>query len=374
MRRVFSELGGALGDLGTFLPHVVGAVTIAGLAPVGVLFGFGAALIGSGLFYGLPMAVQPMKAVSAVMITGQLDPAEIAATGILIGAILILLAVTGSIGWLARLIPQSVAAGLQLGLGVSMAALGAKMMTETPLIAGVALAVLLGFMVVARSLAVPLALLLSVAAGLAFGVVAAPRFESFGLGLPDLTIPALHDFLEAAELGVLPQLPLTLTNAIIVTALVCRDLFPENARRASERNLALSTGIANVCLAPLGAMPMCHGAGGVQAQFRFGARSGLAPIAFGATLLALAFLLGGNAVVLFALIPAGALGALLVIAGCDLAWSRRLVDSRPECWPAIGLAAAATLAVNPAAGIAAGCLAEIARMLVKRRSAKVSAP
>jgi MFS superfamily sulfate permease-like transporter len=320
------------------------------------------------------MAVQPMKAVSAVMITGQLDPAEIAATGILIGASLILLAVTGSIGWLARLIPQSVAAGLQLGLGVSMAVLGATMMTETPLIAGVALAVLLGFMVVARSLAVPLALMLSITAGLAFGVVAAPRFESFGLGLPGLRIPALHDFLDAAELGVLPQLPLTLTNAIIVTALVCRDLFPQHARRASERNLALSTGIANVFLAPLGAMPMCHGAGGVQAQFRFGARSGLAPIAFGATLLALAILLGGNAVALFALIPAGALGALLVVAGCDLAWSRRLVDSRPECWPAIGLAAAATLAVNPAAGIAAGCLAEIARMLVKRRSAKPSAP
>ena len=76
----------------------------------------------------------------------------------------------------------------------------------------------------------------------------------------------------------LPQLPLTLTNAVIVTALVCRDLFPATAARASERNLALSTGVANLVLAPLGAMPMCHGAGGVQAEHRFGARTGVAPI------------------------------------------------------------------------------------------------
>jgi hypothetical protein len=42
--------------------------------------------MGSGLFYGLPMPVQPMKAVSAVLLTGGLGAAEVAATGLLIGA------------------------------------------------------------------------------------------------------------------------------------------------------------------------------------------------------------------------------------------------------------------------------------------------
>ena len=51
------------GDLGTFIPHVIGAMTVAGLAPAGVLFGFAAFLIGTGLFYGLPLPVQPMKAI-----------------------------------------------------------------------------------------------------------------------------------------------------------------------------------------------------------------------------------------------------------------------------------------------------------------------
>jgi Molybdate transporter of MFS superfamily len=60
-RGLLAEFGGACGDLGTFIPHVIGAITIAGLAPFGVLFGFGLTLIGSGLFYGIPMAVQPMR-------------------------------------------------------------------------------------------------------------------------------------------------------------------------------------------------------------------------------------------------------------------------------------------------------------------------
>lgn len=91
-RRVPSELAGACGDLGTFIPHVIGAITVAGLAPAGEPIGFGAFLISSGLFYGLPTAVQPMKAISAVLVTGQVGPAEIAAAGILLGAMLLILA------------------------------------------------------------------------------------------------------------------------------------------------------------------------------------------------------------------------------------------------------------------------------------------
>lgn len=67
------------------------------------------------------------------------------------------------------------------------------------------------------------------------------------------------------SLAVLPQMTLTLTNAVIVTASLSRELFPGKGEIASERNLALSSGLANVLLCPFGAMPMCHGAGGLQA-------------------------------------------------------------------------------------------------------------
>src|ERR1700720_3627977 len=88
-RSIVQEASGACGDLGTFIPHVVGAMTVAGLAPAGVLFGFGVFLISTGLFYGLPLPVQPMKAVSAVILTDGLKPGEVAAAGMMLGLVLL---------------------------------------------------------------------------------------------------------------------------------------------------------------------------------------------------------------------------------------------------------------------------------------------
>ena len=132
LRAIIHECGGACGDLGTFVPHVIGAITVAGLAPFGVLFGFAAFLIGTGLFYGLPLPVQPMKAISAVILTEGMRPGEIAAAGMLSGAVLFVLGVTGAISRLARVIPQSVSVGLQLGLGLLMGFLGLKLILATP--------------------------------------------------------------------------------------------------------------------------------------------------------------------------------------------------------------------------------------------------
>jgi len=108
------ECSGACGDLGTFIPHVIGAITVAGLGAAGVLFGFGVFLVSSGLFYGLPVPVQPMKAVSAVILTNGLRPGEIAAAGLLMGALLFALGVTGAIGRVSRFIPQSYARAYEL--------------------------------------------------------------------------------------------------------------------------------------------------------------------------------------------------------------------------------------------------------------------
>src|ERR1700757_3765813 len=95
LRTLLQECSGACGDLGTFIPHVIGAMTVAGLAPAGVLFGFGAFLIATGLFYGLPLPVRPMKAVSAVILTDRLRPGEVAAAGMMLGLVLLVLGITG---------------------------------------------------------------------------------------------------------------------------------------------------------------------------------------------------------------------------------------------------------------------------------------
>jgi hypothetical protein len=194
-----------------------------------------------------------------------------------------------------------------------------------------------------------------------------PAAMGFDLRPPPLLLPgSWREVWQAVELAVIPQLPLTLTNAVIVTAAVCRDLFPERAARATVRNLALTSGAANLLLAPLGAMPMCHGAGGVAAQHRFGARTGLAPVLLGAALLVLALCFSFGAAALFAAIPASAVGALLLVAGTDLAMSKRLFDARPHCWPAIGIAAGAAAFVNPAVGLAARWAVELGRTMAGR--------
>ena len=78
------------------------------------------------------MPVQPMKAVSAVILTDGLRPGEVAAAGMMLGVVMLVLGATGAIGRFARLIPQSVSTGLQLGLGLLMGVLGIRLILETP--------------------------------------------------------------------------------------------------------------------------------------------------------------------------------------------------------------------------------------------------
>jgi MFS superfamily sulfate permease-like transporter len=237
------------------------------------------------------------------------------------------LGATGAIGRVARLIPQSVSAGLQLGLGLLMGVLGIKLTFETPVIGFVSLALLLILARVPYCPAAPITLAAAAVAGWLGASGSVPAEIRLTLSAPQLVIPSWPEVWHSVEIAVLPQLSLTVTNAVIVTASLAREYFPANGAVASERNLAISSGLANLLLSPLGAMPMCHGAGGLQAQYRFGARTGLAPIIFGSVLLVLAIGFAKDAAALFAIIPAGAVGALLIFAGADLA-SRAACSTR----------------------------------------------
>ena len=366
-RSILQEASGACGDLRTFIPHVIGAITVAGLAPSGVLSGFGIFLIATGVFYGLPLPVQPMKAVSAVILTCGLRPGEVAAAGVMIGAVLLLLAITGLIGRLARVIPQSVGAGLRLGLGLLMGVLGLKLMLETPWIGFLALGSLVPLTRIPRCPGAPIVLGAAALVGWMTAGAAIPAEAPIAPSGLRLVIPTWAEVWRSLQIAVLPQLSLTLTNAVIVTASLSRELFPETGAIASERNLALSSGIANLLLCPFGAMPMCHGAGGLQAQYRFGARTGLAPIILGIAVLLLAIGFADHAAVLLAIIPMSAVGALLILAGADLAISRRLFDGKPSCWWVIGVTALVTATINPALGLVFGWITEFVRAAIVGR-------
>jgi MFS superfamily sulfate permease-like transporter len=75
---------------------------------------------------------------------------------------------------------------------------------------------------------------------------------------------------------------------------------------------------------PFGGFPMCHGAGGLAAQYRFGARTGGSNIISGVVLLAFAMLFATPQ--LEQTIPFGALGALLFYSGLALLRTARKTD------------------------------------------------
>jgi len=75
---------------------------------------------------------------------------------------------------------------------------------------------------------------------------------------------------------------------------------------------------------------MCHGAGGLAAHHRFGARSGGALVILGGGLLTVGLFLGDSLEVLLHLFPPAVLGVLLLLTGVELALVIRDVRLRRE--------------------------------------------
>lgn len=164
-RWTLSEFNGALGDTGTLLPLVIGAITVGGLSATPVLIGFAIAYLLTGLVYRLPVPVQPMKAIAALIVVGEISPDAVALSGVMMGAVLVILGATGAINRLARLVPRSIIAGLRLGLGASLAWVATGLMMGEFGLATASLALL----TIARIVKAPSALLLLVAG---FGIAA----------------------------------------------------------------------------------------------------------------------------------------------------------------------------------------------------------
>ncbi len=348
------EVSGSLGDLGTFLPHIVGAITIVGMEPTGILTTFGLFYPLSGAFYGVPMAVQPMKAASAAALIEPMDPGAIAGAGLVIGAFFLLMGMTGVVSRLARVLPGTIAAGLQLGLGLSLAGLGIHLI-EKQLWLGIAMgAFMLALM---RYRRIPVALV-AVVAGIFIGQVLgiAPPLPvlDFGWHFPHLVIPSWAQIVHGTQNAVLPQIPLTLTNAIIVTAAVSRQLFPKELHPVNERNLAVTTGLGNLLSAPFGGYLMCHGAGGIAGHVRFGARTATAPVLIGLAFVALGVGFGSSGYALLRTIPYAVLGGLLMFSGLELALSSKPQDYHNGDLFLVLLMAAIGVALNPFAAFAVG--------------------
>lgn len=321
-----AEWAGAFGDLGTLIPFVVAYVAVVKVDPFSILFTFGAAMVICGLYYRTPFPVQPMKAIGAIAATqaaqtAVITSASVYAADISTGVVWLVLGITGAAKYLTSLVPRFVAIGIVLGLGMNFMLEGLRMMSGQWLIAGLGL---LGTVLLLKNKAIP-AMFLLLIFGVVCGAVQSPEHLQAlftvrpGIRLPTFVLADItwHDLVIGTALLTLPQLPLTLGNAVIAVKEENNRLFPDRA--VTENTIATSTGIMNVASAVLGGVPMCHGAGGMAGHVAFGARSGGAPIILGTILLCLSFFFSGAVQSIFDLFAPPVLGVILFLTGAQLA-------------------------------------------------------
>lgn len=311
------ELAGAFGDLGTDLPLLVGVVAATGMDATAAFVTFGVLQILSGLAYRLPMPVQPLKAMAAIAIAGKLAPPLLAAGGLIVGVVMLVLANSGALEWIARTVPKAVVRGIQVGLGLQLANLALnKFMpadgTRGWILAAVALVIVL---VLRENKRVPAALVV-LTLGIAYAAVLWPANVAlpFGFRLPSLPTrwPTGDEFLRATLLLALPQLALSLGNSVLATKQVVGDLFPARAP-LSVRRIGTTYALMNLFAAPMGGLPVCHGSGGVAGHYAFGARTGGSAIIYGVFLLIAGFFLVGSPAAFQRMFPGPILGTLLLV-------------------------------------------------------------
>src|SRR5712692_6347364 len=233
------EIAGSLGDLGTFLPLLVGMVSQNGLDFTAALFFAGLFNVITGLTFSIPMAVQPMKAIAAIALTQGLTVPQILAAGAIVSVVILLLGLTGLIGALNRVIPKSVVRGIQLAVGLSLLMKALQMVAGTKawFAADSYLTGALGALLVLAlffSRRVPAALVLF-GAGIVLAVWKQPQIlVSLGVGfsLPHWSPPHWADFVSAFGKAALPQIPLTTLNSVIAVCALSADLFPDQIGRA----------------------------------------------------------------------------------------------------------------------------------------------
>lgn len=315
------ELAGSFGDIGTDLPLLVGMIAAAGLDVASVFAVFGLLQILTGVLYGLPMPVQPLKMMAVLVIAQRIPGATLYGAGFAIGVTVLLLSLTGALERLARIIPHCVVRGVQLGLGLSLATLALRQYVPAQGAAGWGLAAV-GFVVMLalwgnRRLPAGLVLItLGVIYALVWRVDGSAIIAGAGLRLPQVHLPGWSDILTGAVVLALPQLPLSLSNSLIATRQTVADLLPH--RSVEIRKLGLTYGLINLIAPVLGGVPVCHGCGGLAGHYAFGARTGGSVVIYGAAFVVLGLLLGGVASQVVEVFPLPILGVVLVFEGLVL--------------------------------------------------------
>ncbi len=314
-----NEVSGAFGDLGTSLPLMVGMIAAAGLDATSVLVAFGTLQVLTGLVYRLPMPVQPLKAVAAIVIAQKVAGGVVYGGGLAIGLLMLALTLTGALDWLAEVVPRVVVRGLQCGLGLQLGRIAVAEYVPSAgmggyVLAGVAFTAVVLLIGNRRWPPAPLVLALGALFALTVGGASPRVFGAVGFHLPVVHVPTISELSTGFVLLALPQIPLSLGNSVLATRQVAMDLFPER-EPLPIRRIGLTYSAMNVLSALVSGIPVCHGSGGMAGHHAFGGRTGGSVIIAGLSLAAVGLLFGGSIGQIALLFPKPMLGVLLLFEG-----------------------------------------------------------
>ncbi len=310
-----NELAGSFGDIGTDLPLLAAMIPAAGLDAASVFIVFGLAQAISGVLYGLPMPMQPLKAMAVLVITHQLSGDLLYGAGLAIGLIMLVMSVTGLLNWIARIVPPCVVRGVQLGLGLQLANLALGKYVPAEGLPGYVLAGLCFLIGVAlfRHRRFPAALPI-IGLGLAYAACFDLDLDAIAAGagfhLPRPHVPLPNEIWTGLFVLALPQLPLSVSNSIIATHKTLGDLFPE--RPQTLKKIGLTYSLINLIVPFFSGIPVCHGCGGLAGHAAFGARTGGSVILYGALYVVIGLFFGGSTEHVFRIFPQPVLGIILL--------------------------------------------------------------
>ncbi|CAI9094394.1 OLC1v1030120C1 [Oldenlandia corymbosa var. corymbosa] len=416
----WAELNGAMGDLGTYIPIIL-ALTLAKDLNLGTTLIFtGIYNFVTGAIYGVPMPVQPMKSIAAVAISDvDFNIPEVMAAGICTAAILLLLGATGMMQLVYRFIPLSIVRGIQLAQGLSFAMSAVKYVRKEQNFSksksvgdrhwlgldGLVLAIICAcFIVIVNGagdddrcrvgtgevedefgdinndsnrltrkrrwlrriiFSLPSAFIVFLL-GVVLAIIREPKaLKAFKFGPSSFEVVKIskHAWKEGFIKGTIPQLPLSILNSVIAVCKLSTDLFPQ--KDISATSVSITVGLMNLIGCWFGAMPCCHGAGGLAGQYKFGGRSGGCVAILGLAKLVLGLVLGSSIVKILNQFPVGVLGVLLLFAGIELALCARDMNTKEDAFVMLVCTAVSLVGSSAALGFVCGIVAYLILKLRK---------
>lgn len=235
--------------------------------------------------------------------------------------------VTGLLRWFTKAIPTPVVKGIQVGAGLSLVISAGSSLFQplgwtSPHAADNLIWCLFAFLALLLTLRftrVPYALLVFVLGLiLSFFITKRSQLPHFKVWHIHTYVPSWAEFKTGALEAGLGQIPLTTLNSVIAVSYLSADLLP-HIPTPGVTAIGLSVALMNLVGGWFGAMPVCHGSGGLAAQYRFGARSGASVIILGIFKILLGIFFGETLVELIKAYPKSLLGVMVIAAGLELA-------------------------------------------------------